>query len=112
MATCAAASVWLAEIAGVTVDCKCHVAAFVSKDRFLLGGQVIQKLPGLVKGGFCGPCRLGGNGTERDKESTVDSTAIEKKFSTDLLNKFLALFLKYYKIFYNFEFNKTIYSIK
>jgi hypothetical protein len=89
-ATCAK----FAEITGVAVDGKDHVAGIVCENCIVLGGDVVKELFRVlecVEGGFGG---LGGNGTDGAEECGVDCVAKKEEFTADLLDKFLAFLVE------------------
>ena len=94
MASVAAACFGFAQVAGITVDSKDHVAGIISENRVFLSSEVIKKLHSLFQGCLGGMSGLGYYGADGTQESGVNSAAKEKKFTTDFLDELLALGIK------------------
>jgi hypothetical protein len=94
VASSVAACFGFAQVAGITVDSKDHVAGIISENRIFLSSEVIKKLHSLFQGCLGGMSGLGYYGADGTQESGVNSAAKEKKFTTDFLDELLALGIK------------------
>ena len=73
------------EVTGIAMDGEFHVAAFVCENGILLCSKIVEELTCMLKGVSSWRGGLGGNGAEWDKQGAVNGSAIEQKFSTNLL---------------------------
>jgi hypothetical protein len=89
VASGAAACFGFAQVAGITVDSKDHVAGIISENHVFLSSEVIKELHSLFQGCLGGMSGLGYYGADGTQESGVNSAAKEKKF-----NELLALGIK------------------
>ena len=82
------------EVTGIAMDGECHVATFVCENGVLLCCKIVKELVCLFEGVRSGRGGLGGNGAEWDKQSAVNSSAVEQKFSTNLLDELFSMAVK------------------
>lgn len=79
------------EVTGIAMDGEFHVAAFVCENGILLCSKIVEELTCMLKGVSSWRGGLGGDGAEWDKQSTVNSSAVEQKFSTNLLDELFSM---------------------
>ena len=79
------------EVTGIAVDGKFHVAAFVCENGILLCSEIVEELTCMLKGVGSWRGGLGGDGAEWDKQSAVNSSAVEQEFSTNLLDELFSV---------------------
>lgn len=80
-----------AKITGIAVDGKDHVAEVMGENNAI---EELFCVLECVNSGFQG---LGGDGTDGAEESGVNHMAQEEEFTADLLDKFLAILVKWWR---------------
>ncbi len=82
------------EVTSIAMDGGFHFTAFVCENGILLCSEIVEELACMFKGVSSGQGGLGGNDAEWDKQGAVNGSAIEQKFSTNLLYELFVVSVK------------------